>query len=273
MCSPAMVINEARRLYSTGTRGVKRRLKRHEIWVAPRAQGHQPAVSRPNNPHGKGLRMEKFLGAERDPNHLSHFVENYSFRFDNDNAFDEYRKPEFPFKSTGSCFKIVGSCNGLLCLSDGESGNKLNNLLLWNPMIGKSVVVPLPGVSFRSGDRPSFRNFGFGFDELRNDYKLVGIMSLEFKGLQPWAGVYSLNSGIWREISTKGLRYGTPFEEPVAYVNGVAHWFVTYNRKLLRDTKRSCILTFGFKDEVFGEMMLPETGGTEQSGIMTSVQD
>ncbi|KAG5523388.1 hypothetical protein RHGRI_035265 [Rhododendron griersonianum] len=58
----------------------------------------------------------------QDPNHPSHFVERYSVRFDHDNnSFDEYTEPSFPFKSSSSCFEVVGSCNGLVCLFDDVS--------------------------------------------------------------------------------------------------------------------------------------------------------
>ncbi|KAH7843338.1 hypothetical protein Vadar_015402 [Vaccinium darrowii] len=106
------------------------------------------------------------------------------------------------------------------------------------------------------GQRLWFHTFGFGFDELRNDYKVVSIMSI---GDQPWAEVYSLNSGSWREISPKALRYTIAIGAPQAYLNGVAHWVATDYRKPRGDAKCSCIVTFSIKEEVFGEMNLPET--------------
>ncbi|KAE9453443.1 hypothetical protein C3L33_14618, partial [Rhododendron williamsianum] len=192
----------------------------------------------------------------------SDLVERYSVRFDHDNSsFDEYAEPSFPFKSSGSCFEVVGSCNGLVCLFDGVSRDESDQLLKWNPLVGKSVVVPLPRDSSDSFSAGHCCNFGFEYDELRKDYKVVGIMSLELQLQgQLRAGVYSLNSGIWREISTKGIRIGLRFDEPVAYLNGVAHWYVCDRSKPLEDTKRSCITTFGFEDEEFGELMLPMFG-------------
>ncbi|KAG5523385.1 hypothetical protein RHGRI_035262 [Rhododendron griersonianum] len=178
-------------------------------------------------------------------------------------------------------FEDVGSCNGLVCLFDGVSRDESDQLLIWNPLVGKSVVVPLPRDSSDSFSAGHCCNFGFEYDELRKDYKVVGIMSLELQlqGQQPRAGVYSLNSGIWREISTKGIRIGLPFDEPVAYLNGVAHWYVCDRSKPLEDTKRSCITTFGFEDEEFGELMLPEFGELMLpmfgvvSGAMMRLQD
>lgn len=93
-------------------------------------------------------------------------------------------------------------------------------------------------------------------------------MSLE---VQPQAGVYSLNSDIWRDISTNGIRY--PYES-VAYLTGVEQWFVTDrfdNRIQLWNTKRSCITTFGLKDEEF-VLMLPKTKNVV-NGTMMRLQD
>ncbi|KAH7842819.1 hypothetical protein Vadar_009539 [Vaccinium darrowii] len=202
-------------------------------------------------------------------------IEHYSVRFDNNTAFDEYAKPECPFTSFGFCFRIVGSCNGLICLLDTFEGD-VHNLLLWNPLIGKSVAVPRPEVSFTSGQCPDFCTYGFGFDESRNDYKVVAIMPPDqiqgFQSKQSQAAIYSLNSGIWREISPKGLRCSTSstFGVQPAYLNGVAHWVGTDPRKRWREAECFCIVTFSMTDEVFGEIKLPEKGYVNVDNLLES---
>ncbi|KAG5552405.1 hypothetical protein RHGRI_010472 [Rhododendron griersonianum] len=181
-------------------------------------------------------------------------IEHYSFRLDNSHGFDEYAEHESPTKNPGSRFHIFGSCNGLLCLYGCIVEKSFPILLLWNPLVGKGVAVPGPGVG------GWFQTFGFGFDELRNDHKVVAILALDIQGFQPQVEIYSLNSGMWREISPEALRCPVPFKFPQAYLNGVAHWVATDPRTQSSDAKRSCIVTFSFKYEVFGEMMLPETG-------------
>lgn len=208
------------------------------------------------------------MDPNRDPYSL---IEHYSVRFDNNDAFDEYAKPEFPFTHLAFFFGIVGSCNGLLCLFDVTLGGKLHYLLLWNPLIGKSVTVLRPEVSFTRGHCCEFRTFGFGFDEWRNDYKVVAITSPDMiQEFQPRAEIYSLNSGIWRAISPKGLRYSTStsFGVPQAYLNGVAHWVGKDPRKQWSDAECLCIVTFSMMDEVFGEIRLPEKGTVNGNNLL-----
>lgn len=87
---------------------------------------------------------------------LFSLIEHYSVRFDNNNAFDENAKPELPFKSSVFCFRIVGNCNGLLCLFDEMCGNHLDNLLLWNPWSGKAWSFQDRGSVLRRDNVPCF---------------------------------------------------------------------------------------------------------------------
>ncbi|KAI8008747.1 F-box/kelch-repeat protein [Camellia lanceoleosa] len=60
--------------------------------------------------------------------------EHYSLHFDN-KTFNRYAQFISPFK-THFYFRVVGTCNGLVCLSDDRFGDK-HNIILWNPMIRK----------------------------------------------------------------------------------------------------------------------------------------
>nr|XP_018632882.2 F-box protein At3g07870-like [Nicotiana tomentosiformis] len=67
--------------------------------------------------------------------------EFYALFCDNEN-FDQYAQFDFPFECE-THFNIVGSCNGLLCLSDDLWGYR-DRYYIWNPSIRKSVKLPEP---------------------------------------------------------------------------------------------------------------------------------
>lgn len=42
-------------------------------------------------------------------------------------------------------FRIIGSCNGIMCLS-GDLFGELHNLILWNPSVQKFIALPMPSI-------------------------------------------------------------------------------------------------------------------------------
>ncbi|KAL7215748.1 hypothetical protein ACSBR1_027817 [Camellia fascicularis] len=183
--------------------------------------------------------------------------EHYSLRFDN-KTFNHYDQFTSPFK-THFYFRVVGTCNGLVCLSDDRFGDK-HNIILWNPMIRRYVALPKPSLSLDSYI-PYMSVLGFGFDLRTNDYKVVRISHFERRKNAiplPKVEVYSLKTGSW-----KALTCGVPSYNMVEYfwehvfLNGFAHW-IAYKR--VGDGKfHNVILSFGFGDELFHEIELPET--------------
>ncbi|TYI67497.1 hypothetical protein E1A91_D08G022000v1 [Gossypium mustelinum] len=96
--------------------------------------------------------------------------------------------------------KILGSCNGLLALIDDD-----NRIFLWNPSTRKSQVLPSTEIDFSSASSffPRSTYYGFGYDPISDDYKLVRMVQLHGnnKGyLHSEAKVYSLRSNCWRRI-------------------------------------------------------------------------
>ncbi|XP_028066885.1 uncharacterized protein LOC114269724 [Camellia sinensis] len=102
---------------------------------------------------------------------------------------------------------------------------------------------------------------GFGFDLLTKDYKVVRISHFERRKNAiplPKVEAYSFKTGSW-----KALTCGVPSYNMVEYfwehvfLNGFAHW-IAYKR--VGDGKfHNVILSFGFGDELFHEIELPET--------------
>ncbi|XP_059663765.1 F-box protein At3g07870-like [Cornus florida] len=99
--------------------------------------------------------------------------EHFSMRYDNE-TFDE-------FMSFDSCFgicshryyKIVGSINGLICLSDDFFINS-SVVIIWNPANRKTLHVPFPPSSLSGRIHKCVVRFGF--NSCTNDFKVVRIV-------------------------------------------------------------------------------------------------
>ncbi|KAK0607403.1 hypothetical protein LWI29_014359 [Acer saccharum] len=99
---------------------------------------------------------------------------------------------DFPFETKNS-FKVIGSCNGLLCIAIEKEG-----FVLWNPWIGayKRIAVDSP---FSVGDE----KYRFGYDHSTNDYNIV---RFPYRRDRPIASkmsveIYSLKTNFWKKQS------------------------------------------------------------------------
>ena len=175
--------------------------------------------------------------------------EHYSLQFDGNNTFHEYKKFDFPLTCLSPHFSIVGSCNGLICISDDQLRYNLG-MHLWNLCIRKAVAIPNPNITFASHFRYSL---GFGFDSVTNDFKVVRILHLGL-GHDLDIEVYTLKSGCWRSISFgKAMPYVIEESSKQAYVNGAAHW-IAYD---LSGDNYSMV-SFDMSNEVFQVMSVPD---------------
>ncbi|OIT32875.1 PREDICTED: F-box protein CPR30-like [Nicotiana attenuata] len=130
------------------------------------------------------------------------------------------RELKNPVKSADCVTTILGSCHGLLLMTNNTSSNTisydmpLNNpnrdLSLWNPSTGYHREIPLH--ESKNGNRFCM---GIGYDLLLNDYKVVRI------GPYPRpVEMFSLKQNTWRAI-------GQLMFQPVGrgtYLNGKLHW-------------------------------------------------
>ncbi|KAI8005593.1 F-box protein [Camellia lanceoleosa] len=182
--------------------------------------------------------------------------EHYSLRFDDPitNTFNEYAKLKFPFTFIDPPFGIVGSCNGLICISDDQACYN-HGMFLWNPLIRKSLLIPYANVRFRSHG-PFMHSLGFGFDSVSNDFKVVRIVhiGLDCDRVPPEVELYTLKTGIWRNISDKALSYIVVARSRQAYINGVSHWVAHTPR--YGGIFRNLIVSFDMNDEVFREIFI-----------------
>ncbi|KAK1396234.1 F-box protein CPR30 [Heracleum sosnowskyi] len=186
--------------------------------------------------------------------------ENYTIRCDNETFSEEFTRVEFPFKSPLGYFRIVGICNGLVCLSDDLFGDT-ERVIVWNPSIRKSVDLEMPV-------RPKYPHMfvlGFGVCPVMNDYKVVRVVyvkdvndpSFNFT-VPPEVQVYSLSTGYWRDVNAGAPScYMVEYTWSQVFVFGSVHWVAF--RKLGDSGSRNLIVSFHMGDEVFREVVLPDS--------------
>lgn len=117
--------------------------------------------------------------------------------------------------------RILGSCNGLLCLSTVHF-----KLMLWNPSTGKSREFPDSFIQSNSG---CYIRYGFGYDERRNDYKVVKMFSFEKNGgrYDNIVQAYSLRANSWTMMS--GFSSGYIYGKCGVFLNGALHWEIRHS--------------------------------------------
>ncbi|XP_043693194.1 F-box protein CPR1-like [Telopea speciosissima] len=163
-------------------------------------------------------------------------------------------KLHLPLKSPNYKAKIVGSCNGLLCISYSD-----DDIFLWNPSTRRHQKLPITPIEFPFDNRLRYIVYGFGYDSTSDDYKLVRVVRFfgdhHYPGLTSHSEVkiYSLRTNSWRRIGDLPihLRY---IYNAGNFANSALHW-VGINSKF--------IVSFDLKDEEFREVPLPDSAENE----------
>lgn len=196
---------------------------------------------------------------------LSSFKRQCTIISYHERTFAEVSRFEFPFDSA----KIVGSCNGLVCVSNVPS----RTLYLWNPSIRKFVM--LTSTSLNSDVVSSKFNvaLGFAYQSQNNDHRIVRLVFDE--EFPPEVEVYSLSTDSWRRVgfeveSVRRIEHNIStfclHSETSVFVNGALHWIAGVSRDVVDDPDHRVILVFDVNHEGFQEMMLPE-------GYLTGFED
>lgn len=137
---------------------------------------------------------------------------------------------------------IVGSVRGIVCVSTCEYDFSTKCTYLWNPTTKMSKLIPPPtkhahGITRRYHKKPYYCvHFGFGFDPIDNDFKVVSWFCHK---------VYSTNMNAWRTIPSNSLNYPFPFD-CVVCVNRFLCW-----------TSFDNIVALNLNKEVFSSSKLP----------------
>ncbi|KAK3417197.1 hypothetical protein EUGRSUZ_H02934 [Eucalyptus grandis] len=150
--------------------------------------------------------------------------------------------------------RIVGSCDGLVCLL-GPS-----NFVIYNPTTGEYIELPSSdfvdhAMYFSSGARyDSF--YGFGYDSQSDDYKIALVVGDVVVEVENWkVAIFSLKSCSWRMMMIE-----VPFQEegveccgPAVYWKGALHWDVyVWNTN---GEGFSAMLSFDLLEEKFHQVL------------------
>ncbi|CAL0301118.1 unnamed protein product [Lupinus luteus] len=164
-----------------------------------------------------------------------------------------------PLMCYSNRINLLGSCNGLLCIS-----NVAEDIAFWNPSLRKYRIIP----SLNHDRRPqntifAARIYGFGFDSVSNDYKLVRIsyyVDLQDRSFDSQVRVYSLRMNCWKTLPS--MPYALCCARTMGVlVDGYLHWVVT--RKLEPD-QPDLIVAFDLRFENFNVVPLPGTTNDEE---------
>ncbi|XP_059295584.1 F-box/kelch-repeat protein At3g23880-like [Lycium ferocissimum] len=122
----------------------------------------------------------------------------------------------FPCKEPFVHYNVVGSCDGLFCISGG-----LRDLFLWNPSIRELKKLSFSGSKVHNS---SYVAYGFGYNECQDDYKVVQVVgsSHSHYGFQNEFRIYSLRTNSWE--MTKEYPSVIFCNDPAKFVNGRLHW-------------------------------------------------
>lgn len=131
------------------------------------------------------------------------------------NRVDDRSMP-FALEAGKYAAEIVGSSNGLVCLSiRSKISNDLNAHILWNPATRQYRELPPNRICYSQAQ-------GFGFHHGINDYKLLQVAYR--KNGQQEAKVLALSTGSWRKVEDTLPSYDYGIAKPVV-VKGV--WYHT----------------------------------------------
>lgn len=135
---------------------------------------------------------------------------------------------------------IVGHCRGLVCVVVDQY-----DVMLWNPSTRKSRRLP------KLEYQPS--RYGFGYDELTNDFKVVAIFSCTYP--ECGASIYCSKTDCWTVVGNFPFQ-GLPHDDGI-FTNGAINWImrppIGFNCP-----KSVTIVSLDLKTEMCREILPPE---------------
>ncbi|OIT36462.1 PREDICTED: F-box/kelch-repeat protein At3g23880-like [Nicotiana attenuata] len=170
-----------------------------------------------NNPQMTDYRLAVVASVSK----LGRICNIYNMGFEKDSFFTVVKHSN-PAKSLSLSAKILGSCNGLICLTSDKF-----TLMLFNPCTGNFNVFPDSMLKDNGGG--CYVRYGFGYDVSNEDYKVVKIFSFPLAEgrYENMVKVYSLKDKSWSII--EGFNSGNINGKLGVFVNGALHWEVCYS--------------------------------------------
>ncbi|KAF8013808.1 hypothetical protein BT93_I1612 [Corymbia citriodora subsp. variegata] len=154
----------------------------------------------------RSIKLHKFDLLKYDFNNISRVQIHYSPK-------NELSDLNNSFVGDGEKFKLVGSCNGIVCLSTFDCKNPhRSKIFLWNPSTGENRALPQPNFCVSN-------LIGFGFDPSSghlDDFKVVNV-NIHFEKHSNYTSqveVYDFRRNCWKQVGnifppllTKHLRH------------------------------------------------------------------
>ncbi|KAG7969566.1 hypothetical protein I3843_07G037000 [Carya illinoinensis] len=153
-----------------------------------------------------------------------------------------------PFQKQGRYVRIIGSCNGLVCVALYSR----RYFYIWNPSTGYYRKLPDPGISLSEG----IHSHGFGYDPSTDDYKLLVANFRTPPPRESEIKVFSFKRNSWKIL--RGLNHpglaGSCRGSAGILCNGSLHWHIHDSREPLYGLR---ICRFDLAEEKFDEMLMP----------------
>ncbi|CAL1367867.1 unnamed protein product [Linum trigynum] len=168
---------------------------------------------------------------------------------------------------------VVGSCDGLLCSVVGL----YHGVVVWNPCT--RVVRELPAFRCDISEeqmRGCVRIFGFGYDCLLDDYKVVVAISYPTGNhgtdeFETQVQVFALKTKSWRRI--EDFKYGVPRCSGVKFAAGSLYYKVPSSRGDGNPEWQETLVSLDLATEKYNKVKLPDFGDSGAHWEIESLVD
>lgn len=153
--------------------------------------------------------------------------------------------------------RVIGSCNGLICLLSYSDIDSFFWLSFWNP--STRAMSKQLGFNFGLLNDPTSFKFSFGYDNSTNSYKVVMLKFHSDKLMIVEAKVFSVADNVWREIQNFPA---VPFQmiefrhqvNNGVYLNGTLNWLAIFDFKV---TYVEVVISLDLGTETYKQIHLP----------------
>ncbi|XP_057426497.1 F-box/kelch-repeat protein At3g23880-like [Lotus japonicus] len=146
---------------------------------------------------------------------------------------------------------IVGSCNGLICLSNCDG-----YFILWNPSTRwASRRLPYAPLVY---ERHLNLHLGFGYDQVNNKYKVL-IITCGLPNLSE-TRVHTFGTNSWTTVQNPSCAFRWS-EMSGKFVSGALNWLAK---------KGDVIISFDLEKETYGEVLLPPQMNGDSLAVLSN---
>ncbi|XP_058725764.1 F-box protein CPR1-like [Vicia villosa] len=143
-------------------------------------------------------------------------------------------------------FRVLGSCNGLVCLLDVDEGY----FILWNPSTRfKSNKSPSLNLLF---EKWGIAYYGFGYDHVNDKYKVLLDVRPHGNSNNHNVRLYTFGENSWTTIQNFPC---PPTRFTGKFVSGTLNWVIV---RWVGDYIQTRILSFDLAEETYTKILLPQ---------------